>query len=101
MNLLTSRMINLMIMLSFTLSLNSCASPKYSPTKPLPRLENRTLRIDKDSGKLIYQYQVCRRKFLKKKCKFVRDEYDLTNEETRLKLYNMGFVLQKRRAITR
>ena len=70
----------------------SCAS---SLTQ-LPTLENRTLRIDEESGHLYYQYEKCAKKWIlgRRKCSLEREYYDLSVKEIRLKLKYMGFKLK-------
>lgn len=66
----------------------------------VPVLEQRTLRIDLDSASLVYQYEVCLKKFLgicTKKAMHI-DRYDLTERKTREKLILLGFVAKVREA---
>jgi hypothetical protein len=59
----------------------------------VPTLKNRALRIDTEASGFIYQYEVCSG-FIFKKCRIVTERYDFTNEETRVKLKDMGFKLK-------
>ena len=81
------------------LSLNSSCSHGKS-LRPPPRLADRTLSLDPEKPSLYYRYEkvVCLRpdRFIFKKChnEWVLEEFDLTDKETRLKLINMGFIMQ-------
>jgi hypothetical protein len=69
----------------------SCAS---LASLSVPKLENRTLRLDPDRPGLFYQY--CEQhKFLSSECKTWHvDRYDLTDEGVRKDLIARGFVVQ-------
>ena len=50
----------------------------------------------KEKPSFFYQYTVCEgRFFFNKDCKMHRDEYDITDQNIRKKLKDMGFVLKR------
>lgn len=58
-----------------------------------PELSRRTLRISREKPELVYSYWKCVKKVvLCVKKELAQDRYDLTNQETRNKLADMGFV---------
>lgn len=79
------------ITLLWIISSVGCAS---LATSSLPALENRTLDLHPNIPGFIYKYETCVKRVLgiciKKDLKVI--EYDLRDEETRKKLFLMGFV---------
>ena len=86
------------IMLLWITSNSSCAS-LASPS--LPALENRTLDLHPNLPGFIYKYETCVKRVLgicmKRDLKVI--EYDLRDEETRKKLFLMGFVAKVREKV--
>ena len=70
----------------------SCASSQAQPRS----LKNRSLRIDADLPRFIYQYKVCAGRIFKK-CAIKTDYYDFADPIIRLKLKTMGFKLSVKR----
>ena len=63
----------------------------------IPKLRDRTLYIDADFPGFFYRYQVCTpRRLIGKECRMVVETYDLQDDDLRLKLKDMGFVLKRR-----
>lgn len=89
-----NRLISVTILLWITLSAG-CSSLAISS---LPALQNRTLDLHPNLPGFIYKYEVCVKHLLgiciKRDLKVI--EYDLRDEETRKKLFLMGFVAKVR-----
>lgn len=85
--------------LPLIISSGACAS--YRLRLP-PPLEMRTLRLDKDSPALVYQYETCVRKFfaLCTKTEMHTDRWDLTDPKVRAMLIDRGFVMKVREDVT-
>lgn len=94
---LINRMTNV-AMLFLTTLLLSCASLGIAS---LPALENRTLRISSEIAGFEYQYEACDHTVLGfcTRHKMVKETYDLTDPQIRVKLINMGFVARVREKI--
>ena len=85
----TANVIILFLMTSNT----GCASS----LKQLPRLENRTLEIDPETGDYIYHYEVCKRKIIICVDKDIVPIRYKNNKETWGLFKRKGFVLKVRK----